>query len=85
MMNNKEAHDMYDYIYIYIHILLLLLLLCNIHISQIEYITYTYYYLEYGLEDYRSSFWPLAGITMMAISVRAMNHNCNYYGARQKL
>ena len=35
---------------------------------------------------YKSSFWPLAGITMVVIiMVRDRNCNYNYYGARQKL
>ena len=36
--------------------------------------------------DYKSSFWPLAGImVIMVIMVRARNYDYNYYGARQKL
>jgi hypothetical protein len=37
--------------------------------------------------DYKSSFWPLAGmiIIMMVIVVRARNNNYIFCGARRKL
>ena len=36
--------------------------------------------------DYKSSFWPLAGIMVITIiMVRARNYNYDYYGARQML
>ena len=47
--------------------------------------------IEYGheasrpYEDYKMSFWPLAGIRMMITIVRARNYNYDYYRARQKL